>query len=86
MRWKVAATRTVTLKGKDPRSIVAAVVVLLRTLGTIVGADFSCVIETIEAVVQGDAEAESSSETSDSDMPETGKKRTRRQRRNRSAG
>ena len=67
--------RTVTIKGKDPGSIVAALVLLLRTLGLIVGVDLSSVIVTVEAFVQGDTEPESSSETSNSDMPETWKRR-----------
>ena len=60
--------------------------VLLRTLGLIDGVDLSSVIDTVEALAQEDTELESSSETSDSDMPETGKKRTRRQRKHQAAG
>ena len=78
--------RTVTVKGGDLRSIAAAVVVLLRTLALVVGVDLSSVIDTVEALARGDTEPESSSKTSDSDMPETGKKRTRRQRKHQVAG
>ena len=42
--------KTVTVRGGDPRSIVAAVVVLLRTLVLVLGVDLSNVIDTVEAL------------------------------------
>ena len=60
-------------------------VVLLRTLAVVLGADLSSVIAAMKALAHKEAGPESNTESeSDGSMPEIGKKRSRRQRKNRS--